>query len=344
MWRAAFTAATSLAKTKKESVVKILITGAAGFIGCHCAQRLASSGYEVIGVDNLNDYYDVRLKEARLALLSKLKGFRFFKLDLTDRAGMADLFQRENFDLVLHLGAQAGVRYSIENPFAYTDSNITGTLTVLEGCRRNAVKHLIYASSSSVYGANTKQPFSTDDRVDSPVSLYAATKKANELMCQSYAHLYGLPCTGLRFFTVYGPWGRPDMAYFKFAVAITKGKPIEVYNYGNMKRDFTYIDDIVDGIKSLVDGPLPPAGSHKVYNFGNNKPEKLTDLIEALEQSLERNAVRIFLPMQPGDVPETFADIDNSQRDLGFKPSTSLREGISRFSRWFREHIEKTGI
>jgi len=319
--------------------MKILVTGAAGFVGFHSAMRLLESGHEVFGIDNLNDYYDVTLKMARLTQLEQMRGFLFQKLDLADRQGMANLFVQNTFDVVLHLGAQAGVRYSIDNPFAYIDSNLTGTLTVLEGCRQSGVKHLVYASSSSVYGANTKQPFSIDDRVDTPVSLYAATKKADELMCQTYAHLYRFAITGLRFFTVYGPWGRPDMAYFKFANAITAGKSIDVYNNGDMKRDFTFIDDIVDGIQTLVEGeplsvndPTP----HRVYNLGNNQPEQLLEMISLLEAALGRQAHKNMLPMQPGDVLATYADIERSAKDFGFAPKTDLATGLQRFAAWYR--------
>jgi len=317
--------------------MKILVTGAAGFIGFHSAIRLLEAGHQVVGIDNLNDYYDVQLKEARLAILERTAGFSFKRLDLADRAGMSDLFRSDDFQVVLHLGAQAGVRYSLENPFAYIDSNITGTLTVLEGCRNSGVSHLVYASSSSVYGSNTKQPYSVDDRVDSPVSLYAATKRADEVMCQAYAHLYGFPITGLRFFTVYGPWGRPDMAYFKFADAIMAGKPIDIYNNGNMERDFTYIDDIVDGIEVVVCGPLyaSDATPHRIYNLGNNRPAQLMDMISVLERKLGRPAKKNFLPMQAGDVYSTYADIEATQRDLGFTPKTSLEEGLTRFSQWY---------
>jgi len=320
--------------------MKILITGAAGFVGFHCAQRLLSSGHEIIGIDNLNSYYDVRLKRARLAQLEGRPGFTFLKLDLADREGMAQLFKDHPFDVVLHLGAQAGVRYSLENPFAYIDSNITGTLTVLEGCRHHNIKHLVYASSSSVYGANTKQPFSIEDRVDSPISLYAATKKADEMMCQTYAHLYRFPITGLRFFTVYGPWGRPDMAYFKFANAITAGKPIDVYNNGDMKRDFTFIDDIVDGIEVLVQQPPLAANDevpHRVYNLGNNQPEQLMDMISLLENQLGKKAQKNYLPMQPGDVFSTYADIGASTNDFDFLPKTSLTNGIEKFAVWYND-------
>lgn len=318
--------------------MKILITGAAGFIGFHSALALHAQGHELVGIDNLNDYYDVKLKHERLAQLQALKTFSFEKLDLADRAGMADLFKRHQFDVVLHLGAQAGVRYSIDNPFAYLDSNLTGMLTVLEGCRHNGVQHLVYASSSSVYGANTKLPFSVDDRVDNPVSLYAATKKADELMAHTYAHLYKLPCTGLRFFTVYGPWGRPDMAYFKFADAIMAGKTIDVYNDGDMKRDFTYIDDIVSGIVAIITkGPVPVAegAQASVYNLGHNSPENLMEMISLLEDALGKKANKRFLPMQPGDVYATYADISAITRDYGFYPQTNLKDGLRRFAEWY---------
>lgn len=324
--------------------MKILVTGAAGFIGFHSSARLLAAGNDVVGIDNLNDYYDVNLKAARLGLLAKESSFTFHQLDLTDRTGIANLFAREKFDVVLHLAAQAGVRYSIENPFAYVESNIFGTLTILEGCRRSGVRHLIYASSSSVYGANTKQPFSVDDRVDSPVSLYAATKKSDELMCHTYAHLYGIPITGLRFFTVYGPWGRPDMAYFKFATAIVGGSPIDVYNNGDMRRDFTYIDDIVDGIETLVANPPPfPVGktTHRVYNLGNNRPEQLMHMVELLEKYLGIEAKKRYLPMQPGDVPATFADIESSSSDFGYSPKVTLGDGLLEFAKWFNQHYRR---
>lgn len=323
--------------------MRILITGAAGFIGFHSAVRLLGLGHEIVGIDNLNSYYDVKLKQHRLAQLEGSAGFKFIKLDLADRSGMESLFREHAFDIVLHLGAQAGVRYSLENPFAYLDSNLTGTLTVLEGCRHNGVRHLIYASSSSVYGSNTKLPFSLEDRVDTPVSLYAATKKANEMMCHTYAHLYRIPITGLRFFTVYGPWGRPDMAYFKFADSIMAGRSIDVYNNGDMKRDFTYIDDIVDGIEAIVTkGPVhsekePP---HKVYNLGHNHPEQLLEMISLLEEKLGVKAQKNFLPMQPGDVYSTYADISETHRDYGFSPKTSLEQGLERFSRWYKGYCE----
>jgi len=323
--------------------MKILVTGAAGFIGFHSSLRLLEKGHEVVGIDNLNSYYDVRLKNSRLEILNRVSTFAFQHLDLANREGIATLFQKHPFDVVLHLGAQAGVRYSLENPFAYIDSNITGMLSVLEGCRRTAVKHLIYASSSSVYGANTKQPFSVEDRVDAPVSLYAATKKADELMCQTYAHLYRLPSTGLRFFTVYGPWGRPDMAYFKFANSIMAGNTIDVYNHGDMKRDFTYIDDIVDGIDAILHAPPPTCQGtppHRVYNLGNNHPEQLMDMIRLLEMNLGRETNKNFLPMQPGDVYTTYADITSAQRDFGFQPKTSLADGLQKFCAWYRHYYK----
>ncbi|MFK3844665.1 NAD-dependent epimerase [Stenotrophomonas sp. NPDC078853] len=323
--------------------MKILVTGAAGFIGFHSSLRLLEAGHEVVGVDNLNDYYDVSLKTARLKLLSGFNSYCSKELDLSNRAAIATLFESMSFDAVLHLGAQAGVRYSIENPFAYIDSNVAGTLTVLEGCRNTGVAHLVYASSSSVYGANKKQPFATSDRTDAPVSLYAATKKSNELMCQTYAHLYRLPITGFRFFTVYGPWGRPDMAYFKFANAIMSEKPIDIYNRGQMERDFTYIDDIVDGLFKAVTSPALSAQDktpHRVYNLGNHRPEKLLDLVEILEHALGKRAEKNYLPMQPGDVISTFADIGDAAADYGFKPKTSLSQGIERFADWYRDFYQ----
>jgi len=325
-------------EANSEGAMRILVTGVAGFIGFHTALRLLDEGHEVVGIDNLNDYYDVSLKQDRLAQLTSRSGFSFIRLDLADREGMAQLFSQHGFEVVVHLGAQAGVRYSLDNPFSYVDSNLTGTLTVLEGCRHHGIRHLIYASSSSVYGANTKMPFSVADRVDSPVSLYAATKKADELMCQAYAHLYRIPMTGLRFFTVYGPWGRPDMAYFKFADAIMAGRPIDVYNHGDMKRDFTYVDDVVDGIEALVrleptclKDPVP----HRVYNLGNNQPEQLLDMISLLEQGLGRVAQKNFMPMQAGDVYATYAEISASQQDFGFAPKTSLAAGLEKFAQWY---------
>lgn len=328
--------------------MKILVTGAAGFIGYHTAKRLLARGDEVVGVDSLNDYYDVSLKEARVARLAH-ENFRFVRLDLADRDGIAQLFARERFDRVIHLAAQAGVRYSLKNPFAYVDSNITGFVTILEGCRHNGVEHLTYASSSSVYGANTTFPFSIHHNVDHPLSLYAATKKANELMAHTYSHLYGLPTTGLRFFTVYGPWGRPDMAMFLFTRAILAGETIDVFNHGDMERDFTYIDDIAEGVIRTSDrvaepNPLwssehPDTGTSyapfRLYNIGNNSPEKLTRLIEVLEQCLGRTAKKRYLPMQPGDVRATAADVDDLVRDVNFAPATPLAEGVRRFVEWY---------
>jgi UDP-glucuronate 4-epimerase len=331
-----------------------LVTGAAGFIGYHVAQRLLSDGHAVVGVDNLNDYYDVRLKEARLVRLQSRPAFSFLKLDLADRAGMEALFSGSAFVGVINLAAQAGVRYSLTNPHAYLNSNLAGFLNVLEGCRHQGVKHLVYASSSSVYGANTQMPFSEHANVDHPVSLYAATKKANELMAHSYAHLYGLPCTGLRFFTVYGPWGRPDMSLFLFTRAIVEGRPIDVFNYGRHKRDFTYIDDIVEGVvRVLVKPPAPdpawngdqpdPASSrapYRVYNIGNNQPVELMRVIELLEAALGKKAQKNFLPMQAGDVPETFANVDDLMQAVGFRPATSIQDGIGRFVAWYREYYQ----
>ncbi|HEU5406729.1 MAG TPA: NAD-dependent epimerase [Nitrospira sp.] len=329
----------------------ILVTGAAGFIGFHVAMRLLDRGDQVIGLDNINDYYDVRLKQARLAQLMLHERFRFVKLDLSNRQGMWDLFASESIRRVVHLAAQAGVRYSLANPHAYTESNIEGFINILEGCRRSTIAHLVYASSSSVYGGNTHMPFSTHDNVDHPVSLYAATKKANELMAHCYAHLYQLSCTGLRFFTVYGPWGRPDMALFIFTKAILEGKPIEVFNQGRMKRDFTYVDDIVEGVIRTLDHPAtadptwsgdrptPETSSApaRIYNIGNNRPVELQHFIEVLERALGKKAEKKLMPLQPGDVPATYADIDDLIRDVGFKPSTSIEEGIPRFVKWYRE-------
>ncbi len=322
---------------------KILITGAAGFIGFHLAQKLCAQGIEVLGYDNMNDYYDVNLKEARLAELKKHNSFDFIKADLADQSAMEDAFENFKPDIVINLAAQAGVRYSIENPRAYVDSNIVGFMNVLEGCRHHKVKHLVFASSSSVYGSNTKVPFCENDNVDHPISLYAATKKSNELMAHSYAHLYGIPCTGLRFFTVYGPWGRPDMAYFKFANKITKGETIDVYNNGDMKRDFTYIDDIVDGIKGAAEAiPNNKGGSYKsapyrIFNIGNNNPENLMDMIEHLENALGKKAETNMLPMQPGDVYSTYADIDSLKKETGFTPTTDLKSGLEKFSAWYND-------
>jgi UDP-glucuronate 4-epimerase len=332
--------------------VKILLTGAAGFIGFHVAQKLLARGDEVVGLDNLNDYYDVRLKLARLDILQKSAGFQFARLDLADRAGMTELFRRERFDRVIHLGAQAGVRYSIQNPLAYVDSNVVGTANVLEGCRHSGVGHLVYASTSSVYGANTKMPFSVHQNVDHPLSFYAATKKANELMAHTYAHLYGLPVTGLRFFTVYGPWGRPDMALFLFTRNSLAGRPIDVFNFGHHRRDFTFIDDIAEGVVRACDRPAtgnaawsgdaPDPGTSKapyrLYNIGNNRPVELLRYIELLEDCLGRKAQRNLLPLQPGDVPDTWADIDDLQRDVGYTPSTPVEVGVRRFVDWYVDY------
>ncbi|MHA0850150.1 NAD-dependent epimerase [Serratia marcescens] len=330
--------------------MKFLVTGAAGFIGYHVAERLLTAEHQVVGIDNLNDYYDVGLKMARLDRLADKPGFRFIKLDLADREGMATLFAEHQFQRVIHLGAQAGVRYSLVNPLAYADANLIGHLNVLEGCRHNKVEHLLYASSSSVYGLNRKLPFATEDSVDHPVSLYAATKKANELMSHSYAHLYGLPTTGLRFFTVYGPWGRPDMALFKFTKAILAGESIDVYNHGEMHRDFTYIDDITEAIVRLQavipqadpswtveqGSPATSSAPYHVYNIGNNTPVKLMEYITALEQALGLTARKNMLPMQPGDVMDTSADTAELYRDIGFKPETSVEEGVKRFVDWYK--------
>ncbi|OPY06953.1 MAG: UDP-glucose 4-epimerase [Syntrophaceae bacterium PtaB.Bin095] len=331
-----------------------LVTGAAGFIGFHLAQRLLASGHTVVGIDNLNDYYDVTLKASRLALLEAGPQFRFVRMDITDRDGMASLFEGEPFACVIHLAAQAGVRYSLINPHAYIDSNLSGFLNVLEGCRRQGVRHLVYASSSSVYGANSRMPFSVHGNVDHPLSLYAATKKANELMAHTYASLYGLPCTGLRFFTVYGPWGRPDMALFLFTKAILEGQPIDVYNQGRMKRDFTYIDDIIEGVCRVMERiPAPdprwradcpdPASSfapYRIYNIGNNRPVELLHFIDILEKNLRMKAGKNFLPMQPGDVPETYADVDELAADVGFRPKTPIEEGIKNFVTWYRDYYK----
>lgn len=330
--------------------MRILITGAAGFIGAALAERLLARGDEVVGIDNLNDYYDVSLKQARLARLTGHPRFCFEKLDIVDRDGMARLFREQRFDAVMHLAAQAGVRYSIQNPYAYIDANLVGFGNVLEGCRQGGVKHLVFASSSSVYGANTKLPFSEHDNVDHPVSLYAATKKANELMAHSYAHLYGLACTGLRFFTVYGPWGRPDMALFKFTKGILEGRPIPVFNRGKMIRDFTYIDDIVEGVVRTIDRPARPDpcwsgerpdsatsyAPYRIYNIGNNRPIELMRYIEVLEQCLGKKAQLELLPMQPGDVPATYADTQDLERDVGFKPNTPIEVGVARFVEWYK--------
>jgi len=332
--------------------MRVLVTGAAGFIGFHTARALALRGDEVIGVDNLNDYYDVRLKEARLAELSSLDNVRFQQLDIADRKATARLFAETPPRRVIHLAAQAGVRYGAINPHAYADSNLVGFLNILEGCRHGGVDHLVYASSSSVYGANTKLPFSEQDAVDHPVSLYAATKKANELMAHSYAHLYRLPTTGLRFFTVYGPWGRPDMALFAFASRIVKGEPIDVFNNGRHSRDFTYIDDIVEGVVRVLDHVAAPNAAwdsaapdpatsnapYRLYNIGNNQPVELMRLIECLETALGRTAVKRFLPMQPGDVSDTYAEIDALAAAVDFRPSTPIEVGVERFVAWFKAY------
>lgn len=331
--------------------MKVLVTGAAGFIGSHVAGRLLDRGDEVIGLDSINDYYDVRLKHARLARLTGRNGFRFFQQDLADRAGMDAFFAAQQPQRVIHLAAQAGVRYSLQNPHAYVESNLAGFINILEGCRHHRVEHLVYASSSSVYGANTGMPFSIHQNVDHPLSLYAASKKANELMAHTYSHLYRLPTTGLRFFTVYGPWGRPDMALFLFTKAILAGQPIDVFNEGRMRRDFTYVDDIVEGVIRVCDrvatpnpewsGDRPDPGTsaapYRLYNIGNNNPVELMRLITVLEQELGVTAAKRFLPMQPGDVPATYADIDDLARDVGFRPATPIEEGVRRFVAWYRE-------
>jgi len=331
-----------------------LITGVAGFIGFHLARRLLEGGQAVIGLDNLNDYYDVSLKEARLARLRQLPRFEFVKLDLGNRLAMDSLFAGNEFHRVVHLAAQAGVRYSLVNPHAYVDSNLVGFLHILEGCRARKVPHLVYASSSSVYGANTALPFSVHHNVDHPLSLYAATKKANELMAHTYAHLYGLPCTGLRFFTVYGPWGRPDMALFTFTRKILAGEPIDVYNYGRHRRDFTYVDDIIEGVVRVMDSiPAPDSGWNsarpnpgtssapwRVYNIGNSNAVELERYIEVLEQCLGRTAERRLLPMQPGDVPDTFADVSALEADVGYAPSTPIEIGVRNFVDWYREYYK----
>jgi len=331
--------------------MRVLVTGGAGFIGYHLSEALLARGDEVVGLDNLNDYYSVALKEARLERLRRHERFRFAKVELADRGAMERLFAEGAFDCVVNLAAQAGVRYSIENPRAYGEANLTGFLEVLEGCRHHDVKHLVYASSSSVYGANTKMPFSVHHNVDHPVSLYAASKKANELMAHSYSHLYRLPTTGLRFFTVYGPWGRPDMALFLFTKAILAGEPIKVFNHGKMKRDFTYVDDIVAGIIGSMDhvptpdetwsGDEPDPGTsqapYRIYNIGNNQPVQLMHMIEVLEEALGQKAEKNMMPMQPGDVPATFADVDDLARDAGYAPTTPIEVGIPRFVQWYRE-------
>jgi UDP-glucuronate 4-epimerase len=321
----------------------LLVTGAAGFIGFHVARALLAQGRHVVGLDSLNDYYDPALKQSRLELLRENKRFDFVQADLADRASIAALFAKHRFAVVIHLAAQAGVRYSIDHPHAYVDANLEGFVNVLEGCRRNECRHLIYASSSSVYGANTKLPFSVDDKTDRPISLYAATKKANEVMAHSYSHLYRLPVTGLRFFTIYGPWGRPDMAIFMFTKAIMEGRPIRLFNHGKMRRDFTYVDDVTRVVSRLADhvpgddGLVAPA---RVYNVGNHRPEELTHVVALLEKELGRAAVKDMLPMQPGDVTETFADVEDLMRDFGFSPATSIEDGIHHFVAWYRDHYK----
>ncbi|QIT56643.1 NAD-dependent epimerase [Aquisalimonas sp. 2447] len=332
--------------------MKVLVTGAAGFIGSHVAQLLLQRGDTVVGLDNLNDYYDVTLKEARLARLRDWDRFRFVRLDVADQAGMMALFRHSGFHRVIHLAAQAGVRYSIENPHAYVDSNVVGFMNILEGCRHAGVEHLVYASTSSVYGANTAMPFSVHQNVDHPLSMYAATKKANELMAHTYAHLYRLPVTGLRFFTVYGPWGRPDMALFLFTRAILNGEPIDVFNYGNHRRDFTFVDDIAQGVMRSMDhvatpdpewsgdapDPATSAAPYRLYNIGNNRPIELMHYIHVLEECLGREADKRMLPMQQGDVPDTWADAEDLVREVGYRPDTPVEEGVRRFVDWYRDY------
>ena len=331
---------------------RVLITGAAGFIGFHLSMRLLKNGCHVTGIDNLNHYYDVKLKEARLEKLTSFENFSFYKMDISDKKSLEEIFNNTKYDVVVNLAAQAGVRYSIENPHAYVDSNIVGFVNLLESCRHNDVKHLVFASSSSVYGANTKMPFSVHNNVDHPVSLYAATKKANELMAHAYSHLYGMHCTGLRFFTVYGPWGRPDMALFLFTKAILEEKPIKVFNQGRMQRDFTYIDDIIEGVVRIMgrlpepnpawNGDNPDPGTsyarYKIYNIGNNNPVELMEFIGVIEKVLGKKAKKEFLDLQPGDVPATYADIDDLIKDVGFKPETTIETGIKRFILWYNDY------
>lgn len=338
--------------------MKILVTGAAGFIGMHASQRLLARGDEVVGFDNLNDYYDPALKDARLSRLQGKAGFSFVRGDVADTAGVLALFERERFDRVIHLAAQAGVRYSLANPHAYVQANLAGFVNILEGCRHHGIQHLVYASSSSVYGGNTRLPFSEHDAVDHPVSLYAATKKSNELMAHTYSHLFGLPTTGLRFFTVYGPWGRPDMALFLFAKAILENRPIEVFNHGDMMRDFTYVDDIVEGVLRVLDRPAEtnigydsgvpdPATSnvpYRLFNIGNNQPVRLMDYIAALESALGRTAEKRLLPLQPGDVPATYADTTLLDEWVSFKPMTPVTEGVARFVEWYRAYYSKQAL
>lgn len=341
-----------LVRLGEDKLKKVLVTGAAGFIGFHLCSRLLERGDVVTGLDNINDYYDVNLKLERLKRLEVRKGFSFVKLDLQDRAAMEKLFAEGGYNAVVNLAAQAGVRYSLKNPYSYIDSNIVGFLNVLEGCRHNGVGHLVFASSSSVYGANTKMPFSVHDNVDHPVSLYAATKKANELMAHTYASLYKVPCTGLRFFTVYGPWGRPDMALFLFTKAMLGNRPIDIFNYGKMRRDFTYIDDIVEGVVRVTDsipqpnprwsGDNPDSATsyapYRLYNIGNNNPVELMKFIEVIEDSLGIKAIKNFMPLQAGDVPATYADVNDLTNDVGFKPATSIEAGIKKFIEWYREY------
>ncbi len=331
---------------------RVLITGAAGFIGFHLSMRLLKNGCHVTGIDNLNHYYDVKLKEARLEKLTSFENFSFYKMDISDKKSLEEIFNNTKYDVVVNLAAQAGVRYSIENPHAYVDSNIVGFVNLLEACRHNDVKHLVFASSSSVYGANTKMPFSVHNNVDHPVSLYAATKKANELMAHAYSHLYGMACTGLRFFTVYGPWGRPDMALFLFTKAILEEKPIKIFNHGRMQRDFTYIDDITEGVVRIMarlpepdptwNGDNPDPGTsyarYKIYNIGNNNPVELMEFIGVIEKVLGKKAKKEFLDLQPGDVPATYADIDDLIKDVGFKPETTIETGIKQFILWYNDY------
>ena len=322
---------------------KVILTGAAGFIGSHLAKRLLENGAEVIGIDNINDYYDVSLKYHRLSLLEKYENFTFIRCDISNKAELNKIFEEHKAEVVINLAAQAGVRYSIENPQVYIDSNVIGFFNILEACRNNPVKHLVYASSSSVYGNSDKIPFSVDDRVDNPISLYAATKKSNELMAYTYSHLFGIPATGLRFFTVYGPAGRPDMAYFSFTKKILAGEPIKLFNYGELERDFTYVDDIVEGIMKII--PTVPEEKNgaraKVYNIGNNKPVALKEFVAALEEAIGVRAKIEYLPMQPGDVYRTYADISELEKDFGFKPQTDIRTGLKRFAEWYKEYYKE---
>lgn len=332
-------------------MIKVLITGASGFIGFHLAKLLLEKEYEVVGIDNMNDYYDVSLKKSRLEILEKYENYRFYKIDLKDKKSVDEIFEEYNFDYVINLAAQAGVRYSIKNPYSYIDSNIIGFINILEACRKNPVRHLIYASSSSVYGGNKMVPFSTEHNVDHPVSLYAATKKSNELMAHSYSHLYNIPTTGLRFFTVYGPWGRPDMAYFSFTDNIVNDRPINIFNHGDMERDFTYIDDIVEAIYKLINN-IPKSNfnwdesknkvsesfaPYKVYNIGNNTPIKLEKFISILEEKIGKKSIRNYMEMQDGDVKKTYADTSDLENDIGFRPNTSMEEGLKKFVDWYKE-------